>query len=305
MRRSPDSHHALEVLVSGSETAAARAPIIFVHGTGHAAWCWQNFASYFAAAGFTTYAVSLRGHGASLGADRLPSTSIADYVADVRSVAEPLEAPSILIGHSLGGLVVQKYLQQFPAAAAVLLAPSPVTGMLRANWQIAFRKPLAVGRALMRRDFAALYDSPQLVHELLFLSTTPRAHVEKYALHIGPESFRAALEMLLPLRGRRSFDCPVLVVGGTEDRIVPLRHAVKTANALGATMAVMEDAAHELMLDLGWERVADRIRDWLERIACACVNDAAQSSPRAGVTHALPGRTASASASRVGAHARY
>lgn len=256
--------HPLEVLATGRETAIARAPIICIHGTGHAAWCWENFSNRFAAAGFATYAVSLRGHGANAGRERLASTSIADYVDDVRTVAESLDHAPILIGHSLGGLVVQKYLQQFPAAAAVLLAPVPAMGMLRANWQIAFRQPMALLRALARRDFAALYDSPQLTHELPFRASTPRAYVDRYTPRIGPESFRAALEMLLPLRGRRSFDCPLLVVGGTEDRIVPLAHVSRTASVFGATMVVVENAAHELMLDIGWEAVADRIKSWIE-----------------------------------------
>jgi pimeloyl-ACP methyl ester carboxylesterase len=251
------------VLVTGRDTARAAAPIVFVHGTGHAAWCWENFSTYFADAGFATYAVSLRGHGGSGGAERLRSTSVAEYVADLRSVAESLDALPILVGHSLGGLVVMRYLQRFPAAAAVLLAPAPTAGMLVANWMVGLRRPFAFLRCLWKRDFAAFYHSPGLTHALLFRRATSRAEVETLHRRIGRESFRAATEMLLPLRGRRSFDCPLLVLSGTADKVVPIRYAKKTADALGATMIAIEDGAHELMLDWGWADVAHRIAEWL------------------------------------------
>jgi non-heme chloroperoxidase len=160
-------------------------------------------------------------------------------------------------------LVVLRYLQQFPAAAAVLLAPAPVAGMLIANWQIAFRKPLAFLRCLWKRDFGAFFHSPELTHDLLFRATTPRIEVEEVHRRIGPESFLAAAEMLPPFRGRRSFDCPVLVVGGTQDKVVPLRYIRHTAYALGATLVTIEGAAHELMLDRDWRAVADEIAGWL------------------------------------------
>ena len=259
----------LEVLVTGRETATAAAPIIFVHGTGHGAWCWQNFADYFAAAGYATYAISLRGHASSPGAAQLRSATIDDYVADVHRVAQSLDVPPILFGHSLGGRVVQRYLQRFSATAAVLIAPSPVHGMLGANWRMGFCKPIALLRCLAKRDFAAFYSTIEETHEMLYLPTTPRAHVENCARRIGPESFRAAAEMLWPLSGRRSFDCPVLVIGGANDRVVPVKHLATTAEAFAATLIVLENAAHALILDHGWEEAARRIAQWLERCGVA------------------------------------
>jgi pimeloyl-ACP methyl ester carboxylesterase len=255
----------LEVLVTGRETATSAAPILFVHGTGHGAWCWRNFSEYFAAAGYATYAVSLRGHAGSAGAAQLREATVADYVNDVRRVAESLDAAPIIFGHSLGGRVVQRYLQQYDAAAAVLIGPSPVAGMLVASWRIGFRRPIALLRCLVKRDFAQFYRTVGETHDMLYLATTPRAQVETFARRVGPESFRAAAEMLWPLTGRRSFDCPLLVIGGAEDRVVPVKHLAKTADALGATLIVLENAAHAVMVDHGWEEAARRIAEWLDR----------------------------------------
>ena len=78
--------------------------------------------------GYRALALSLRGHGNSATDKKLGRFSIADYVDDVRTVAETPPTPPVVIGHSMGGLVVQKYLENQPAAAGVLLAAVPPQG---------------------------------------------------------------------------------------------------------------------------------------------------------------------------------
>ena len=74
----------LEVINRKPESPCFSTPLLFVHGTGHAAWCWDEFfLPYFAGRGFDSYAVSLRWHGKSEGTENLKWTSVADYVADV------------------------------------------------------------------------------------------------------------------------------------------------------------------------------------------------------------------------------
>jgi pimeloyl-ACP methyl ester carboxylesterase len=81
----------LEVIDKGSSSEAHPVPLLFVHGAYHAAWCWdENFLDYFADKGFRALAVSLRGHGQSTRCKPLRSCSIADYVEDVRAVADKL-----------------------------------------------------------------------------------------------------------------------------------------------------------------------------------------------------------------------
>ena len=83
---------------------------VLIHGAWHAAWCWQNFLDFFADTGYRALAVSLRGHGGSATSKRLRRCSLADYVEDVESVAATLPARPVVIGHSLGGFIAQKYL---------------------------------------------------------------------------------------------------------------------------------------------------------------------------------------------------
>ncbi|WP_290648164.1 alpha/beta hydrolase, partial [Aquisalimonas sp.] len=142
----------LEVIHRPPSTTRRRGvpPLLFVHGAYAGAWCWdEHFLPWFAAHGFDAYALSLRGHGASQGGEQLQQSSIRDYVADLRHVVEGMETPPVLIGHSMGGMVVQKYLEQFPASAAVLMASVPPGGLGSSIMRLATADPLVFTRMSM------------------------------------------------------------------------------------------------------------------------------------------------------------
>ena len=121
-------------------------PLLFLHGAYAAAWCWdEHFLSYFAERGYASHALSFSGHGASPGRERLDSFGIDHYVADAAAVAAQLPAPPVLVGHSMGGLVAQKYLEQHEAAGVVLLASVPPQGLWAAALGLAFQKPGLLG----------------------------------------------------------------------------------------------------------------------------------------------------------------
>ncbi|MGA9493105.1 MAG: alpha/beta fold hydrolase, partial [Mycobacterium sp.] len=102
----------LEVIDKGQSTDAHKTPLLFVHGGWHAAWCWdEHFLDYFADKGFRAAAVSLRGHGQSTVTQRFRGCSVADYVDDLRHAADGLGRSPVVIGHSVGGFIVQKYLE--------------------------------------------------------------------------------------------------------------------------------------------------------------------------------------------------
>jgi Lysophospholipase len=105
------AEHPSLYIVESHPKKASKTPILFIHGANMAAWCWnEKFMPYFSELGHPTYAVDLRGHGKSSGQEQLSSNSIADYVNDIERVIAEIGEPPILIGHSLGGLIVQKSL---------------------------------------------------------------------------------------------------------------------------------------------------------------------------------------------------
>jgi pimeloyl-ACP methyl ester carboxylesterase len=119
----------LELIDKGSCSDTHPTPLL-VHGGWHAAWCWdEHFLDFFADNGYRALALSLRGHGGSSASKPIRTISIADYVEDVVTVAEGLPTPPVVIGHSMGGFVVQKYLETHQAPAGVMLASIPPRGL--------------------------------------------------------------------------------------------------------------------------------------------------------------------------------
>ena len=124
----------LELLTHLPPAGPHRTPLLFVHGAYSGAWCWEeHFLPYFAARGHPAYALSLRGHGASAGRESLALASISDYVEDVAHAVRRFQTPPVLVGHSMGGLVVQRYLERHDVPAAVLMASVPPTGLWLAS----------------------------------------------------------------------------------------------------------------------------------------------------------------------------
>src|SRR5215467_9242357 len=144
-------------------------PLLFIHGMMHGAWCWDvHFLDYFAQHGFAAHAVNLRGHGNSEGRERLRWTRIADYVEDVANAVRQLPGPPILIGHSMGGFIIQKYLEEHDAPAAILLSSPPPAGLLWAALRIARRRPFGFVKANLTLSLVPVIATPQLAREAFF-----------------------------------------------------------------------------------------------------------------------------------------
>jgi alpha-beta hydrolase superfamily lysophospholipase len=114
--------------IEANKQMKKQASILFVHGAGHAAWCWrEHFTGWFEARGYTVAAPDLPYHG-SLPRRGITFTPLSAYVKAVAQAVASLEPPLILIGHSMGGFILQKYLEREEADLAVLLASTPPTG---------------------------------------------------------------------------------------------------------------------------------------------------------------------------------
>ena len=132
-------------------------PLLFIHGAWHGAWCWDEyFLSFFADRGYRALAVNLRGHGNSPTQRSLRWCSITDYVEDVASVARDLPTDLVVIGHSMGGYIVQKYLESHNATAGVLLASLPPQGALRFVGRLLRRVPWPLAKATAPAAHAGL-----------------------------------------------------------------------------------------------------------------------------------------------------
>jgi pimeloyl-ACP methyl ester carboxylesterase len=254
----------MELVTRAPEGEARPTPLLFVHGAWHAAWCWERFLPYFAAAGYACYAPSLRGHGGSPGRERLRWTRLSEYVEDVAAVARGLASPPVLIGHSMGGAVVQRYVEAHPAAGVVLLASVPPFGALLAALRAARRHPLAFLELNLRLSLYPLMATPERARSMLFSADVPDDELRAHHARLQDESYLGFLDMIaMALRPPRSRRVPTLVIGGAEDRLFGRVDVGATARRYGAEAALLPGVAHDVMLEPAWRDAAERILAWL------------------------------------------
>lgn len=259
------SGQALELLHSAASGGAKAAPpLLFVHGAYSAASYWQqHFLPWFSQQGYHCWALSLRGHGNSPVRDRLHSYGIADYVADVAWACGQLPQPPVLLGHSMGGFVIQQYLRQHTAPAAVLLASVPPGGLALSTWRLTLTAPdILLGLNLFQQGKHR--PTADEVCRMLLSPDVEPASAQWLANNCQVESQRALLDMTLTTAlFTRRLPCPTLSLVGRNDLLVSPLEATSGGHLLGIDTTVLPELGHMLMLDRRWQNVAQTIAVWL------------------------------------------
>jgi pimeloyl-ACP methyl ester carboxylesterase len=254
-----------DVIERGRGTDQHPVPLLFVHGAWHGAWCWdEHFLDLFADKGYRAAAVNLRAHGGRPSTKRLHRHSTDDYLADVADAAGRLPTPPVVIGHSMGGYLVQKYLQSHQAPAAVLAASAPATGVLPFLVRWTRQRPTRMARSLVTGNSrSALLSTPELVRKKMFSPHTPESDVIRYAARLQNESRRAIPDLLFRLPKPDRVRTPLLVLGFEYDDCFTQEEVVATARAYRTEAKIFPGLGHDFMLEPGWRAVAEHIDAWL------------------------------------------
>lgn len=262
----------LEHLTRYPETTPKPTPLLFVHGSFSDARCWdEHLLPHCAKHGYAAHAFSLRGHGRSEGRENIATWRLADYVADLAQIVATLPAPPVLIGHSMGGMVVQKYLEQTTAVAGVVLMGSvPPQGLLPTNLHMAMRHPFLFQQMALFSLLGPSYGTPEMARRLLFSADMPIAQVRRFFDdYVQPESQVVALDMmgLNPLRLKpEQVRAPILVLGARDDIFVAPSIVLETARFYQTDTHIFSRMAHAMMLEQNWQELADYLLHWLERM---------------------------------------
>lgn len=244
-----------EILRAEPETPTDRPPLLFVHGLGHAAWCWESsWLGRAAEAGWPAHAISLPAHGATGPGKRRASVHLADYERVLVDEVSGLPRPPVVIAHSLGCVVTSRVAAVVPFSAIVLLTPVDVTQGLGLLVHTARRAPGHVAR--MAVGLPVRLTSADLFHGL----DTSTAH--HYVARLDPEPPLVQMQLLVRRppaapRGRP----PVLVYGAEDDTLVPRSGVQRTARFYGVAPRWLPGIGHDVMLDAGNEQVLDQVLD--------------------------------------------
>jgi hypothetical protein len=248
--------------------------MVCVHGAWEGPWVFRAWTAFFAGEGWSVRALTLPGHEPGGNARGM---GLADAVeALAQAVLDP--GRTVLVGHSLGGWIVLKYLERRAVAASVLLMPLPPRGLSAE----ARRKVRAHGgwrlKAKVITGGACPLENPEALRTLGFGESAPEATVKRFIAESVPEGGRLLRQIaLLPLasflggglregrlrktqRGR-----PHLIVASEADALVTPSDLEPAARTLGAEMLRLETAPHNVLLTDHALPLAGQVNFWLSR----------------------------------------
>jgi len=221
-------------------------PLIFLHGIGGAARAWRRQLATFSER-FRAIAWDMPGYG---GSAPLASVSIAALAEALQQFIEQLGATRpILVGHSIGGMIVQKWLVQSPelAHAVVLAQTSPAFGKADGDWQKSF---IAARLGPLDRGETMKSLAPALVKELVGDDPDPDGmEVARECMASVPEaSYRAMMLALIGFDQRSTLgdiSIPTLLLSGSKDNNAPAPMMAKTVTYIpGAEYVELPGVGH-------------------------------------------------------------
>ncbi|MEM1062525.1 MAG: alpha/beta hydrolase [Planctomycetota bacterium] len=223
--------------------------IVIVHGASDHGGRLRPLMRFFASRGWATVLPDLRGHGLS-GGPRVHVDRFEDYLDDldrvVTATTDP-RLPTVLLGISLGGLIVARRVETpAPPAAAALVCPLFGYG---------FDVP-----------------APLLAAGRLIAGLRPRTKLSSAADSGGPRSgerrfvtagWFAAVDRALEdvWRDKGPAACPMAVVQSQDDDVVDAAATSRWAARLGrrAVFHPLRDVGHDAFGGPGWRELAERL----------------------------------------------
>ena len=220
--------------------------LVFLHGIGGAARAWRGQLETFSDR-YRAMAWDMPGYG---GSAPLPSVSIAALADALQDFLQQVDATKpILVGHSIGGMIVQRLLVKSPhiAGAVVLAQTSPAFGKPDGDWQKSFIDarlgPLDRGETL-----ATL--APTLVKELVGDDPDVSGmEIARDCMACVPDTtYRATMLALMGFDLRNALKkiaVPTLVLSGSKDNNAPAPMMAKMASYIpSATFVELDGVGH-------------------------------------------------------------
>jgi pimeloyl-ACP methyl ester carboxylesterase len=254
----------IEHLVREPERRLHQTPILLLHGAWHGAWCWEYWLEHFALLGYQVHAFSLPGHGASSRRKgHINFYTLGDYVDVLAAEVARISPTPVVVGHSMGGAILQKYLESHALPGAVLLATLPARGNAGMMLRFMRRHPGAFFKSLLTLDLYHWVATEELAKDLFLGSAAAPADVRKLHQRLVRETVTLP-QLSLPFARLNSSRTPVTVLAAEKDVIFTIAEQRATAEKYGAELVVFPGQAHDLMLEPAWQRVADTIDQWIK-----------------------------------------
>ncbi|BDB39991.1 MULTISPECIES: alpha/beta hydrolase [Mycobacterium] len=248
---------------------APRAVVVLAHGLGEHARRYDHVAQRFGEAGLVTYALDHRGHGRS-GGKRVVVRDITEFTADFDTLVgiATREHPGlkrIVLGHSMGGGIVFAYGVERPDNYDLMVLSGPaVAAQDVVNPVVAFVAKalgaLVPGLPVQELDVSGISRDPAVVAAY---QSDPLVYHGRVPFGIG----RALLQVgeTMPQRAP-AMTAPLLVVHGTDDRLIPIAGSRRLAECVGSADVELKEYPglyHEVFNEPEQDQVLRDVISWI------------------------------------------
>lgn len=250
-----------------------RALLAMVHGLGEHSGRYAALASDLVRSRFTCVALDLPGHGETSGPrGDIPSwPQLRDQIVPAMFTAtrglpdQPPELPTILFGHSMGGIIALDHALEHPRQLSALVLSSPALRTTMPPWwklalanvarvatpSAGFPNGLDIDGISRDPEVVRAYRGDPLVHDRI----SPRTY---FAFNEAAQRCR---------RDIRNLQVPTMMVQGMADRVVDPKGALEAAGTAPHGMlrfVTVSEAYHETFNDTGREAVIRDLAAWLD-----------------------------------------
>src|SRR5688572_13539473 len=229
-----------------------RAVMVLVHGMSEHSGRYDHVGRFLASRGVAVHALDHRGHGRSGG--EMGTVEKFDFFLDDLSTfvsmvrAEVPSGPIVLLGHSMGGLIVSAYLLEWkPSPDLVVLSGPAIVPILEPG-----------GR---RIDATRLSRDPE----------AQRAYMEDPLVlreRVKEDLFYRLAEGVMLLVGRsHEIGQPILLIHGTDDRLCSAEGAeswVRASSSSDVTVQLYHEGRHEMFNEINRDEVLAGLWQWLD-----------------------------------------
>lgn len=243
--------------------------LLLVHGMSEHGQCYEHVADRAVERGWNVVVPDLRGHGHS-GGEHIHVNDFSEYVADLKRIIEGnglRSQETVLVGHSMGGLIAAQFVQQFPHDVSALALLSPLLGIRVqiSPFTIALARLLSFVRPRSRfRKRTTPEQGTRNPEALARGNNDPLARNSVTAAWYF--AMQSALRSAWELAERVA--CPILILQAGSDLIVdpdaPQAWLQRVASE-DKTLRVFPEHYHELLNEIDWHETLAGMLDWLER----------------------------------------
>jgi len=260
-----------------SKTKNSKPAVVIIHGMWSTPDTLVEIKQAFEDEGYVTHTPRLPMHFPKNKLDagqrtQLARSSIQDYLQSLGQFMETLDQPPILVGHSMGGLLAQLIAAKYPCEKLVLISSAPPAGINGWSWSVIrtfghnlFKFPLwrSTTNLLLKNVRYGIANSQnaslhrEITQNATFESGLASWQISMWFLFIKPPT---KVEY-------HKIQCPVLVMGGTEDKITPIKiqHKIAKHYADRVTVKIFPGACHWTIGGSHFPKIIQNLFAWLDK----------------------------------------